>query len=183
MLISILLIFLLQQINYNYLSCLVLFYALLQSFTYDMKLAYFDSLINFNYFINDSISNSASITLVLLMFWLIISMSQNLTSSVNNKTHPSVSLLVLAVIAIISLAGSSHLISTIVCIEIQSLVMYIVLAFNYPNNLNLNKSLTESNIGTSQFGISYLLNAAVATAFLLLGLSYNQPIIVAIGLL
>lgn len=224
MLTSILLIFLLQQINYNYLSCLVLFYALLQSFTYDLKLAYFDSLINFNYFITDSISNSASITLILLMFWLIVSISQSLTTSVNHKTHPSVSLLVLAVIAIISLAGSSNLISTIVCIEIQSLVMYIVLAFNYllcfedekqyskqsgqqfvstnplfvdqqnrrfglgivrQSNLNLSVDniLAKSNIGTSQFGISYLLNAAVATAFLLLGLSYNQPIIVAIGLL
>lgn len=38
-------------------------------------------------------------------------------------------------------------------------------------------------VGNSQFGLSYLINAAVATVFLLLGLAYNQPIVVGIALL
>ena len=116
-------------------------------------------------------------------------MTSHLSNDTKVKTHPSISLLILAVIAIISLAGSGNLISTIVCIEIQSLVMYIVLAFNY-SSLNIpleglikSGNLTTANSNSSQFGMSYLINAAVATAFLLMGLSYNQPIIVAIGLL
>lgn len=192
MLTTILLIFLLQQVNYNYISSLVLVYALLQSFTYDIKLAFFDSLLLFNYFTTDFISNSAAITLLFLMVWLIISISQTLNSSSSSNTNgnESIALLILALIAIISLSSSNHLISTIVCIELQSLVLYVVLAFTYgsANPLVLQNStsttiLESARDGNSQFGLSYLINAAVATAFLLLGLAYNQPIVVGIALL
>lgn len=186
MLATILLIFLLQQLNYNYVSALVLVYALIQSFTYDIKLAMFDTVLVYNYFVSDPISNSAAITLLVLMLWLIISISQT-SASISNKAHNSLPLLVLALIAIISLASSNSIISTIVTIEVQSLVLYVVLAFTYANNTNLSNisnTTTQASIDSnSQFGLAYLLNASVATAFLLLGLSYNQPIVIAIALL
>jgi NADH:ubiquinone oxidoreductase subunit 2 (subunit N) len=185
MLATILLIFLLQQLNYNYVSALVLVYALIQSFTYDIKLAVFDSVLVFNYFITDAISNSAAIVLFMLMLWLIISISQSTNKS---RSHESLPLLILALIAIVSLASSNNIISTIVSIELQSLVLYVVLAFTYANSTTSTVNMTNTTIqaakdSNSQFGLAYLLNAAVATAFLLLGLSYNQPIVIGIALL
>jgi len=185
MLATILLIFLLQQLNYNYVSALVLVYALIQSFTYDIKLAMFDTVLVYNYFVSDPISNSAAITLLVLMLWLIISISSSVSersklsglqstpdrtsASISTKAHNSLPLLVLALIAIISLASSNSIISTIVTIEVQSLVLYVVLAFTYANNTNLSNisnTTTQASIDSnSQFGLAYLLNASVATAF------------------
>ena len=86
--------------------------------------------------------------------------------------------MLLLLIAISGLASSNHILAIFVCIELQSLALYILLAI-VPNNNTSNHGVTS----TSRIGISYLINAAVATVILLLGLSHNTSLLIVIALL
>lgn len=86
--------------------------------------------------------------------------------SLNNEM---LTLLMLLVVAITGLASSNSYLSLFVAIELQSLVLYILLATR----------LTEDSITSvvSKVSLSYLINAATATALLLFGIATNSGVL------
>ena len=97
----------------------------------------------------------------------------------NNRTNSNseiLALLLLLLIAVSALSSSNHILAIFVGIELQSLALYILLAIRIPNN-------NHGIASTSRLGISYLINAAIATAMLLLGFSHNSALLLVIALL
>lgn len=83
-------------------------------------------------------------------------------------------LIILTLIGMAGLAQTNSNITLLVAIELQSLTLYILLATNVVTNLLMN---------TSKVSLSYLINAAMATSLLLLGLSINNSVIILIAVL
>lgn len=97
----------------------------------------------------------------------------------NELALPNLALIIIMVIAMISIATSNDILSLIVAVETQSLALYILVAF--PGSKPVDAGVAKP--ARARLGLLYLLNASVATAVLLIGLSYDLNLLVAIGLL
>jgi NADH:ubiquinone oxidoreductase subunit 2 (subunit N) len=83
-------------------------------------------------------------------------------------------LITLLMISLAGLSSSNSYLTLFVTIELQSLVLYILLATNVVPQLLSN---------TSKVSLSYLINAAMATALLLFGMSINSSVLIMVAVL
>lgn len=119
----------------------------------------------------DDLYLGAIVTSIVAVLW-VVSFQNNRT----NSNSEILALLLLLLIAVSALSSSNHILAIFVGIELQSLALYILLAIRIPNN-------NHGIASTSRLGISYLINAAIATAMLLLGFSHNSALLLVIALL
>ncbi|RZK35176.1 MAG: hypothetical protein EOO61_12345 [Hymenobacter sp.] len=97
----------------------------------------------------------------------------------NELALPNLALIIIMVIAMVSIATSNDVLSLIVAVETQSLALYILVAF--PASKTYDPEVAKP--ARARLGLLYLLNASVATAVLLIGLSSDLNLLIAIGLL
>lgn len=121
----------------------------------------------------DDLSTGAMITSLVAILWVV---GYNYYRSDNTE---ALALYLLLLIGIGALCSSNHILAIFVCIELQSLALYILLAVHVNNNSTNTHGITSP----SRLGISYLINAAIATAMLLLGLSHSSSLLIIIALL
>lgn len=124
----------------------------------------------------DNLTISILIIGSLITVWL-ISLYGN-TVFYSKLDNEFLALIFLLIIAMGSLSSINSYLTLFVAIELQSLVLYILLAINI-NNLKLN---VVPNL-LSKVSLSYLINAATATALLIFGFSTNSNILVLISII
>jgi NADH-quinone oxidoreductase subunit N len=87
-----------------------------------------------------------------------------------------IGLVVLLCISLAALASSNGYLTLFVAIELQSLALYIILATNLvPTRIFMSN--------TSKVSLSYLINAGMATALLLFGMSLNSTALILVAVL
>jgi NADH-quinone oxidoreductase subunit N len=131
----------------------------------------------FNGYISfDPLTISIVLISSLIALWLVTTLVENVINptrglKINNEL---LTLIVILMISLVGLASSNSNLSLFVSIELQSLVLYILLATNIV-------PVIQSNV--SKVSLSYLINAAMATALLLFGLSTNSSLLILIAVL
>lgn len=123
----------------------------------------------------DSLNNSVLIVAGLVALWLLATYSEVLNSKVINNEW--LALIVLLVVSLAGLVTSNSNLSLFVAVELQSLALYILLSS--PINSNYQQFFTN----TSKIGLSYLMNAAAATGFLVFGIATNSTFLVMVSLI
>jgi NADH-quinone oxidoreductase subunit N len=166
----------LQQYCNNYNIVLISLIALIVQTIYTRLYGVSEPFTVFNIFTIDSLIIFVIAISSLLAIWLITNINQSSYSS------SDFSLMLIILLGIFALCSSNSILSALICIEVQSLGMYILLGLNGSNYQLSNIDSSTANNGNS-LGITYLLNAATATAILILGISINSGIIVITSLI
>lgn len=122
----------------------------------------------------DSLTLSIIFISILIAIWLITQYSSHVLKLGLNINNELLTLIMLLMVALVGLSSANSFLTLFVAIELQSLTLYILLATNItPVILN----------NTSKVSLSYLINAAMATALLLFGMSINSTLLVLIAIL
>jgi NADH-quinone oxidoreductase subunit N len=124
----------------------------------------------------DNLTISILIIGGLIAVWLISLYGE--TVSYSKLDNEFLALIFLLIIAMGSLSSINSYLTLFVAIELQSLVLYILLAVNIKNI----KTNVAPNL-LSKVSLSYLINAATATALLIFGFSTNNNLLVLISII
>lgn len=122
----------------------------------------------------DNLTVSVILVSGLVVIWLISLYGELILSSRLTLNNEFITLIILLVIALSGLAVTNSYLNLFVAIELQSLTLYILFATNIVPTLNHN---------ASKVSLSYLINAAMATALLLFGIAVNSSILTLIAVI
>lgn len=127
-----------------------------------------------SYLSYDNLTLSVLIISGLITLWLISLYGDLILSYRLKLNNEFIALIILLLVALGGLITSNSYLSLFVAVELQSLTLYILFATNITPNL-LNNS--------SKVSLSYLINAAMATALLLFGIATNSVVLVLISII
>lgn len=122
----------------------------------------------------DPLTLSVIMISALIALWLVSLYTESVTRQGLTINNELLTLILLLMVALVGLASTNSYLTLFVTIELQSLVLYIILATNVIPSI-------VSNV--SKVSLSYLINAAMATALLLFGLSLNSSLLVLVSIL